>query len=124
MGEVDPLRDQALEKARKDFQSERWYGPSDVNRLSEREAEVIATRLVNRAKPRLGLPDERVALLTHDLSLAIARLLTRETDEDCARDPLEVELAKVARKHLNEQQLAELRKAAEQGAGVLPGEAK
>jgi mercuric transport protein len=118
------LRGAARDKALKDFEAARWYGAHDVDRLSEREAQVIATRVVNRASARLGLPAERVAALTHDLSVAIARRLTRETEEECARDPLEVELTKIARKHLNEQQLAELRKAAEQGAGALPGEAK
>jgi hypothetical protein len=82
---------------------------------------VIATRVVNRANRRLGLPPQKIVGLTQELSAAIARRLTEDTDENCARDPLEVELTKIARKHLNEQQVAELRKAAEQGAGALPG---
>ncbi len=118
------LRGTARERAVKEFESKPWYGASDVDRLSEREAQVIAARVVNRANARLGLPAERVAALTHDLSVSIARRLTRDTDEECARDPLEVELRKIAKKYLNEQQMAELRKAAEQGAGALPGEAK
>jgi hypothetical protein len=122
--ETTLLRGTARERAVKEFESKPWYGASDVDRLSEREAQVIATRVVNRANARLGLPAERVAALTHDLSVAIARRLTRDTDEECARDPLEVQLTRIARNYLNEQQLAELRRAAEQGAGALPGEAK
>lgn len=117
------LRGTAREKALRDFESGHWYGANDVDRLSEREAEVIATRLVNRAKARLDLPPEKLAALTKDLSGGIATILTRDKGEECARDPFE-ELTRVASKHLNQRQLAELRKAAEQGAGALSGEAK
>lgn len=113
----------AREKALREFESGRWYGASDVDRLSEREAEVIAARLVNRARARLNLPPEKLAALSRDLSRGIATILTRDKGEECARDPFE-ELTKTARKHLNREQLAELQKAAEQGAGALPGEAK
>jgi len=117
------LRGAAREKALREFESERWYGASDVDRLSEREAEVIAARLVNRARARLNLPPEKLAALTRDLSGGIATILTRDKGEECARDPFE-ELTKIAGKQLNREQLAELQKAAEQGAGALPGEAK
>jgi mercuric transport protein len=118
------LRGAAREKASKDFELGNWYAAAQVDRLSEREAHVIATRVVSRANRRLGLPPEKIVGLTQELSTAIARRLTEDTDESCARDPLEVELTKIARKHLNEQQVGELRKAAEQGEGALPGEAK
>ncbi|MEP7132191.1 MAG: heavy metal-associated domain-containing protein [Acidobacteriota bacterium] len=117
------LRGPARDKALKEYGSGRWYGSADVDKLSEREAQVIATRLVNRAKTRLNLPPEKLAALTRDLSGGIATILTRDKGEECARDPFE-ELSKVASKQLNPQQLAELRKAAEQGAGALPGEVK
>jgi len=117
------LRNTAREKALKEFESGHWYGASDVDRLSEREAHVIATRLVNRAKPHLGLDVENLAALTKDLSEGIATILTRDKGEECARDPFE-ELGRIASKHLNPQQMAELSKAAEQGAGALPGEAR
>ena len=61
--------------------------------------------------------------MTKDLSGGIATILTRDKGEECAREPFE-ELTKIAGKHLNQRQLAELRKAAEQGAGALSGEAK
>jgi len=121
--EVTVLGGSAREKALKEFESQRWYGATEVDRLSEREAEVIASRLVNRAKSGLNLPPEKLAMLTRDLSTGIAAILTRDKGEECARDPFE-ELTKIARKHLNPEQMAELRKAAEQGAGALPGEAK
>jgi copper chaperone CopZ len=121
--ETSPLRGPARDKAVKEYESGHWYGAADVDRLSEREARVIASRLVNRAKARLGLAPERLAALTSDLSGGIAAILTRDKGEECARDPFE-ELTKIASKHLNERQLAELRKAADQGAGALPGEAK
>ena len=123
--ELEPaiLRSTAREKALREFESGRWYGASDVDRLSEREAEVIAARLANRARARLNLPPEKLAALTRDLSGGIAAILTRDKGEECARDPFE-ELTKIAGKHLNREKLAELRKAAEQGAGALPGEAR
>ena len=120
--EATPLRGSARDKALEAFESQQWYGAKDVDRLSEREARVIAARIVNRANGRLDLPPERSAALKHDLSVAVARRLTKDNDEECATDPLDVELTKIAKKYLNEQQVAELRKAAEQGAGALPGE--
>ena len=121
--ETSLLRGTARDKALKEYESGSWYGAADVDRLSEREAQVIASRLVNRAKAHLDLPPAKLAALTTDLSGGIATVLMRDKGEECARDPLE-ELTKIARKHLNEQQLAELRKAAEEGVGALPGEAK
>lgn len=121
--ETTLLRGPARDRALKEYGSGRWYGAADVDRLSERESQIIANRLVNRAKTRLDLPPEKLAVLTKDLSAGIATILTRDKGEECARDPFE-ELSKVASKHLNQQQLAELRKAAEQGAGALPGEVR
>jgi len=120
--EATVLRSSARERALKDFESHKWYGPTDVDRLSEREAQVIAVRLVNRAKG-LNLPPEKLAALTKDLSGGIATILTRDKGDECARDPFE-ELTKIASKYLGPEQLAELRKAADQGAGALPGEAR
>ena len=121
--ETSLLRGLARDKVLKEYESGRWYEAADVDRLSEREAQVIAFRLVNRAKSHLNLAPEKLTALTKDLSGGIATILTRDKGEECARDPFE-ELTKIASKHLNEQQLTELRKAAELGAGALPGEAK
>jgi len=52
--EATLLRGPARDRALKEYGSDRWYGAAEVDRLSEREAEVIAARLVNRAKARLG----------------------------------------------------------------------
>ena len=119
------LKGEAREKALKGFQSEQWYGVADVDRLSEHEARVIAARLVNRARGHLDLAPNRLAALTEDLALVFARHL-RLRDEECdtRRDVIEQELTKAASKYLNPQQLAELRKAGEQGIQALPGEDK
>jgi mercuric ion binding protein len=121
--ETTLLRGPARDRALQEYGSGRWYGAAEVDRLSERESQVIAARLVARAKARLELAPEKLEALTKDLSGGIAAILTRDKGEECARDPFE-ELTKIASKHLNQRQLAELRKAAEQGAGALPGEAK
>jgi mercuric transport protein len=119
------LRGEAREKALKEFRSEQWYGAADVDRLSEHEAWVIAARIVNRASSRLALPPDRLAALTEDLAVVFARHLTARDEEcDTRREVIEQELARAASKHLRPEQLAELRKAGEQGIQALPGEAK
>ncbi len=115
------LKGQAREQALKEFNSEQWYGAADVDRLSEHEARVIAARLVNRS--HFDLAPNRLAALTEDLAVVFARHLTKRDEEcDTRRDVIEQELAKAASKHLNPQQLVELRKAGEQGIQALSGE--
>ncbi len=119
------LRGPAREKALAEFQSEKWFGAADVDRLSEHEARVIAARLVNRARGHIDLAPSRISALTEDLAVVFARHLTLRDEEcDTRRDVIEQELAKAASKYLNPQQLAELRKAGEQGIQALPGEDK
>ena len=119
------IRGSAREKAFQKFRSEHWYGATDVDRLSEHEARVIAARLVNRAAGRLNLAPNRLSALTEDLALVFARHLTLRDEEcDTSREVIEQELVKAASKYLNAQQLAELRQAGEQGIQALPGEDK
>lgn len=119
------LKGEVRDKALKQFRAEQWYGAADVDRLSEHEARVIAARLVNRARSHLGLAPNRLAALTEDLTLVFVRHLTLRDEEcDTRRDVIEQELMKAASKYLNPQQLAELRKAGEQGIQALPGEDK
>ena len=115
------LEGEARDKALEDLVTDRWYRANEVDRLSEREAEVIAARLVGRVEGRLGLSKERGTALRKDLSAAVAKNLTRDSEEDC--DPAK-ELMEVARKHLNAKESAELQKAAEQGIAALPGESR
>lgn len=119
------LRGEAREKALNAYQSEQWYGAADVDRLSEHEARVIAARIVHRTGNRLGLTRDRLAALTEDLAVVFARHLTLHDEEcDSRREAIEQELKTAASKYLNSQQLAELRKAGEQGITALPGEAR
>jgi mercuric ion binding protein len=119
------LQGQAREKALREYRAEQWYAAADVDRLSEHEARVIAGRLVNRARSQFDLLPNRVAALTEDLAMVLARHLTLRDEEcDTRRDVIEAELTKAASKYLNPQQLAELRKAGEQGIQALPGEDK
>jgi hypothetical protein len=119
------LRGEAREKALEEFRSDQWYGAADVDRLSEHEVRVIAARIVNRARPRLDLSPDRLSALTEDLALVFARhLAARDEECDTRREVIEQELTRAASKHLNPEQLAELRKAGEQGIQALPGEAR
>lgn len=122
--EMKALRGGSREKSLGEFNTERWYSAADVDRLSEREAEVIATRFVARTGTRLQISSERRDALTRDLTAAVARHLTGESEEDCEEEDHRLELTKVASKHLNPEQLKELQKAAEQGIEALPGEVK
>ena len=119
--ETELVRGAARDNALKEYGSGRWYGAADADRLSEIEAQTIATRLLNRAK--LDLDPVKRAAITKDFSAGIAKVLTRDKDESCARDPFE-ELTETVKKHLTREQLAQLQKAAERGAGALPGEAR
>jgi len=118
--EAAALSGSAREKAVREYKTGQWYGPGEVDRLSEREAEVIASRLVTRA--HLGLEPEVEKALTHDLSAVFAMHLTCDSPSD--RAIVEDELVKAAGKYLNPSQMGELRKAGEQGVRALPGEAK
>lgn len=119
------LKGQARDRALREYLAEQWYGAADVDRLSEHEARVIAARLVNRARSHFDLAPNRIAALTEDLGVVFARHLTLRDEEcDTRRDIIEQELTKAASKYLNPQQLAELRKAGEQGIQALPGEDK
>ncbi|HVE66756.1 MAG TPA: cation transporter [Thermoanaerobaculia bacterium] len=115
------LRGSSREKALEDLVTDRWYRANEVDRLSEREGEVIAARLVGRVEGRLGLSKERAAALKKDLSAAVAKHLIGNSGKDC--DPAK-ELMEVAGKHLNATETAELRRAAEQGIAALPGEVR
>ena len=117
------LRGDARAAALQAFQSESWYDARAVDRLSEHEARVIAARIVNRA--HFGLPSDRLSALTEELALVFARHLTQQDEEcDSRRETIEQELKAAASKYLDPQQLAELRKAGEQGITALPGEAR
>ena len=119
------LRGEPREKAIQEFRSDQWYAAADVDRLSEHEARVIAARLVNRAGSKLDLSPDRRAALTEDLAVVFARhLISRDEECDSRREAIEKELTRAASKHLNPQQLAELRKAGEQGIQALHGEAR
>ena len=118
--EAVTLRGPDREKALREYEAGKWYGPADVDRLSEREAEVIASRLVTRA--RLGLAPDVEKALTHDLSAVFARHLTSDSPSD--RAIVEDDLVKAAGKYLNSSQMDQILKAGEKGVRALPGEAK
>ena len=118
--EAASIRGSARDKALREYKSGQWYGSKEVDRLSEREAQVIASRLVTRA--RLGLNPEVEKALTDDLTAIFAKHLTSDSPSD--RAMVEEELVKAAGKHLTASQMEALKKAGEQGVRALPGEAK
>lgn len=124
--QASPLTGEEREKAAAAFGSGRWYGPAEVDTLSEREGQVIASRLVNRAKPRLRLSDAQLSQLTRDVAAVIAARLTAADGETCVdpREEMERQLVKTTKMSLSPAQIAALRQAADQGVRALPGEAR
>lgn len=118
--EATTLRGSTRERALLEYRAAEWYGATDVDRLSEREAEVIATRLVTRA--RLGLEPDAEAELTRELNRILARHLT--SDDPTDRAVVEAEFMGAARNYLDPSQIERLKDAGAQGVMALPGEVK
>lgn len=118
--EAVTLSGPAREAAVKEYKPEQWYGPAEVDRLSEREAEVIASRFVTRAS--LGLKPEVEKALTDSLTALLGKHLT--SDDPLDRAIVGEEIEKAAGEYLNGTQMDQLREALEQGPMALPGEAK
>jgi copper chaperone CopZ len=109
-------RDDAL----KDFLSGKgWYRGSDVDRLSEEEAGIIAARYVRRVQAKTPLANDKAEGLQHALADALRKKLTG----DCSGpNQKQSSLEDVAGKYLNQEQLKILKEAVEKGVRPLPNE--
>ena len=111
-----PSRDEAL----KDFLSGRgWYRGTDVDRLSEEEASIIAARLVRRVQAKTELPKDKAEGLQFALTDDLRKKLTGDS---CTPNEKQPSLESVASKYLDQEQTKILREAIEQGVRALPNE--
>jgi hypothetical protein len=93
------LKGKARNQALFDFQSGTgWYRSTEVDRLSEEEAGVIAAKWVGRIRDKITLADPKASLLQEGFTDALKRKLTGQITRAEARD----EMLKVCREHLDE----------------------
>jgi hypothetical protein len=101
----------AREAALKEFQSGHgWYRGSEVDRLSEKEAGVIAARVVRRVDAKTPLAAEKAHGLETALREALSKRLTKGDDGN-----YEPEFRRISAQFLNEKQTAALKEAIESG---------
>jgi hypothetical protein len=104
---------------------EGWYRAADVDQLSEREAAIIAARMVKRLSGKLALEPEVTDRLTRSLAQACRRMLTTETPGtyESRAQRLQAAMLAAARAHLTDDQYAVFqRSAAVDGHRPLPHE--
>jgi len=108
-------------KALKDFLSrDGWHRGSDVDRLSEEEAGIIAARLVRRIQAKVLLSEEKAKAIQVEFTDIFKRRFTgsQETDESSAEE----RLIHVLRSHLDEKDVAMLKETLPRSLRPLPGE--
>ena len=109
------LTGDAKEQAVKDFQSgSDWYRGTDVDRLSEEEAGVIANRWIGKFREKIVLTDETAKVLQEAFTGQLKRQLTSKISREEARE----EMLKIARQQLEEKDVAVLLEAF--GSGFRP----
>jgi copper chaperone CopZ len=104
----------------KDFLSGKgWYRGSDVDRLSEEEAGIIAGRYVRRVQAKTPLANDKA----EGLERAVADTLRKKLTGDCSRpNQKQSSLEDVAREYLDQEQIKIFREATDKGVRPLPNE--
>jgi hypothetical protein len=103
----------------KDFSSRTdWYRGADVDRLSRREAAVIAERLVRRVHAKVSVPESTTRTLVADLAQIIQNRFT--SDVKHSKQEFEQDVLNVVRKNLDEKGVEAFREAAAKGMRPLP----
>jgi hypothetical protein len=115
------LREDARKKALADFLSrDGWYRASDVDRLSEEEAGILATRLVRRIETKISLPEEKAKALRTELGAIFKRRFTGTQEEN--EPSLEESVLRVLRSQLDEKDVVLLKETLPHNLRPLPGE--
>src|SRR5262249_53760019 len=105
------LRDEAVA----DFLSGKgWYRGSDVARLSEEEAGIIAARLVKRVQTKGTLPNDKAERLRQVLTDPFRKMFTQGQHQK------EMSVQELAGDFLDEKQIALLKEAIQEGVRPLP----
>ncbi len=111
----------ARKKALKEFAArDGWHRGSDVDRLSEEEAGIIAARLVGRIQAKVSVSEEKAKAIRSEFTGIFKRrfLGTQEPDEL----DTEEHLLNVLRSHLDEKDVALLKETLPRSLRPLPGE--
>jgi hypothetical protein len=95
-----------------------WYRGADVDRLSRREAAVIAARLVRRVHAKVLLPESTARTLVADLTQVIQNRFV--SDVKPSKQEFEQEVLNIVRKNLDEKGVKAFREAAAKGMRPLP----
>jgi len=119
--ETRELSGTAKKKAMKDFLSrEGWHRGSDVDRLSEEEAGIIAARLVRRIQAKVSVSKEKAEALRVEFTGIFKRRFTGAQDNE--EPNLEERLVKVLEGYLDEKDVLILKETLPRSPRPLPGE--
>ena len=115
------LKGSARKKALKEFGvREKWHRGSDVDRLSEEEAGIIAARLVRRIQAKVSVSEEKAKTLRAEFTEVFKRRFTGPQDENAPN--VEERLLSILGSHLNEKDVALLKETLPRSIRPLPGE--
>ncbi len=119
--EARELRGAARKKALQDFLSgQGWFRGSNVDRLSEEEAGIVAARLVRRIQAKVPVSEERADALRVEFTGVFKRRFTGTQDD--AEPSLEAQLLEVAVRPLDQKDVAVLQETLPRNLRPLPGE--
>jgi hypothetical protein len=114
------LEGKAREETVTDFLSGKgWYHGTDVDRLSEEEAAVIAARLVRWVQAKTGLPKDKAEGMQRAFSDLLRKDLTGQSAGQGQERP---RLTDVARDYLNPEQIKILKEAIKDEEAIENGE--
>jgi hypothetical protein len=115
--EVTEIKGEARAKALKEFESGRgWYRGKEVDQLSEEEAGIIATRLVQRVQEKTILAKDKAERLRRALAKALRKCFLE------GRDQVALSIDQLAGDFLDKKQMATLEEAIGKGVRPLPNE--
>jgi hypothetical protein len=117
---LDEITGAARETSISAFRSGKgWHRGSDVDRLSEQEAVVIANRLLNRMAVEAPSSKSKADAIRPELTDTLRQVLvgTMPSMEECRE-----KLTKIGRKHFNEAELSAFEHAFEKGYRPIAGE--
>ncbi len=115
-GAASELQGLARDEALKNFHASRgWYRGTDVDRLSEEEAGIIAARLVRRVQAKTALAETQRQRLQEALTSALKKCLTETGSE-------KLPVRQIAGNLLDENQLRILQEAVAKGMRPLANE--
>ncbi|MBI4657559.1 MAG: hypothetical protein HY735_01710 [Verrucomicrobia bacterium] len=97
-----------------------WYRASDVNKLSEQEAGILAARLVRRIQAKVSVSEAKAETLRAEITDVFKQRFTGSQNND--EPNVETRLLNVLRRHLDEKDVAVLKETLPPNLRPLPGE--